>query len=311
MQAARSRRTGRPNAPVQIVRLRPVAGIAPATYLTALYGSAVVALLFITLVLPGLRFSGTVVEFSSSPPGATVFVDGRFTGVTPVTAPVTAGERAVTLTKKHFVPEELQLEVGGRILLSWPFPRRDVQHVELVLADPETLLHDALLDLAHNPRIPGIVTAAAADLTVQGSSAEHGERLLRNALLLVEDEAGLADLLAAHARLAGGAPLSAAGLQHLVHDAAHLAGESPGLPLWLAALLPEAAREALLSSPWYAAAVQHYRQLDAPRSPAGRSGDAVADTVTAAGMVFRRIPAGTFIMGDSRRLTTMQGWSSK
>ena len=226
-------------------------------------------------------------------------------GVTPVAARVAAGERSLTFAKDHFVPEELHVEVGGRILLSWPLPRRDAQHVELALDDPEGLLRSALLDLARNPHIPGVVTTAAADLGPQDASREQGERLLRNALLLVEDESGLAALLTAHARLAGGAPLSAAALQRLLRAAAHLAGENPGLPVWLAALLPEAPRQALLQSPWYDAVVQGYRRLDASRSPAGSSGDAITETVTAAGMVFRRIPAGSFVMGDARRLTTM------
>ncbi len=307
MHAPRARNIALPNPADHRVRLRPVAGIAPGIYLTVLYGCAVAALLFATLVLPGLRWSGSIVEFTSAPAGATVLVDGRFAGLTPLAVRVAAGQRSVTVAKDYFRPRELSLEVGGRIFLSWPLPRRDAQHLALSLADAEGLLRHALVDLARNPSIVAILTDAADDLAVAAQpSPELGDRLLRNAVLLIEDEAGLAALLAAHARLAGGAPPSAAGLQRLVRDLGRVAADSPRLPLWLAALLPEEPRAELLASDWYGAVVEQGRRLGAAQPAAAEPRESPADTVTAAGMVFRRIPAGTFVMGDARRLTTMQ-----
>ena len=118
------------------VRLRPIAGVAPGTYLTLLYGVALVALLFLVAVYPGLRFNGSLLTFSSSPPGAAVYLDGRFAGTTPVTTRAAAGRRTVLLSKEHFQPREEQLEVGGRLLLSWPFPRRASHHLALRIEDP-------------------------------------------------------------------------------------------------------------------------------------------------------------------------------
>jgi formylglycine-generating enzyme required for sulfatase activity len=303
MHARRARNTPRPNPADHRVRLRPFAGVAPGAYLTVLYGCAVAALLFVTLVLPGLRWSGSVLEITSTPAGAAVSVDGQFAGVTPLTVRVAAGPRAVSVSKDYFEPQELALEVGGRIFLSWPLPRREQRHVELPVADPDGLLRHALLDLSRNPAIDRILTDAVDDLTLAGQpAAELGDRLLRSAMLLIEDEDGLAALLAAHARLAGGAPLSAAWLQQLVRDLGELGDDAPRLPFWLAALLPPEPRTALLASDWYGAAVEQDRLLAAPPPAAAAPTDAPADTVTAAGMVFHRIPAGTFVMGDARRL---------
>ena len=307
MHAPRARNPTLPNAADHRVRLRPVAGIAPGIYLTVLYGCAVAALLFATLVLPGLRWSGSLIEFTSAPAGATVSVDGRFAGVTPLAVRVAAGQRSVTVAKDYFGPQERSLEVGGRIFLSWPFPRREKRHLELPLSNPEGLLRHALLDLARNPSIARVLTDAAGDLAVGAEpTADRGDWLLRNAVPLIEDEAGLAALLAAHARLAGGAPPSAVGLQRLVRDLGRLAAESPRLPLWLAALLPEEPRAKLTASDWYDAAVEQGRSLAAAQPAAAQPFESPADTVTAAGMVFHRIPAGTFVMGDARRLTSVQ-----
>ena len=307
MHARRARNTKLPNAADHRVRLRTVAGIAPGIYLTVLYGCALAALLFATLVVPGLRWSGSVIEFTSTPAGATVSVDGQFAGVTPLEVRVAAGSRSVTVAKDYFQPQELSLEVGGRILLSWPIPRRDAQHVELPLGDPAGLLRDALLDLSRNPSVTGIVAAAAGDLAHAAEpSAELTDRLLRNATLLIEDEAGLAALLTAHTTLSGGAPLSAAGLQRLVRDLGRFAGDSPRLPLWLAALLPPEPRAELIASDWYGTAVERSRRLAAAQPEADPPPESPSDTVTVADMVFRRIPAGTFVMGDGRRLASLQ-----
>ena len=303
MPARRARTTTVPNADDHRVRLRSVAGVAPGAYLTVLYGCAVAALLFATLVLPGLRWSGSVIEFTSTPTGATVSVDGRFAGVTPLSVRVAQGARTVTVEKEHFHPQELSLEVGGRILLSWPFPRRDARHTALPLADPEGLLRRALLDLSRTPTITATLTDAAGDLATTADRAPHlDDRLLRGGVLLIEDEAGLAALFAAHTRLAGGAPLSAAGLQRLVHDLARLADDTPRLPLWLAALLPAEPGAKVIASDWYGAAVEQARRLAVGAPSASAPTDSPGETVTVAGMVFHPLPAGTFVMGDTRRL---------
>lgn len=306
--------------PDQTVRLRPVAGVAPGTYLTGLYGAVLLALLFCVAVLPGLRFNGALVTVSSSPPGAAVYVDGRFAGTTPVTTRVAAGRHTLALAKEHFQPRNEAVEVGGRLFLSWPFPRRESHHLALHLQDPAAAAQAALLDLARSPGIGRILTDAAADLagvaTADGTSGAAGTgggvagALLHNAMLLIEDPAGLAALLSAHGLLsAGGAPLSPAGLQRLLRDAARLDGDYPGLPLWFAALLPRAAAEALAAAPWYRSAVRRYRAAVAagggPAPPTEAAATPPPPVIEAAGMVFRRVPAGSFVMGDSARLARL------
>lgn len=297
--------------PDQAVRLRPVAGVAPGTYLTWLYGAALLALLFLATVVPGLRFNGALVTVSSSPPGAAVSVDGRFAGTTPVTTRVAAGRHTLTLSKDFFQPRDEAVEVGGRVFLSWPFPRRERRHLALQLQDPAALAQAALLDLAQSPGIGRIVTDAAADLAgaeAAGAVGGAAGALLHNAMLLIEDPPGLAALLSARGLLAGGAPLSPAGLQRLLRDAARLDRDYPGLPLWFAALLPRAAAAELAAAPWYRNAVRQYRAHAAAEggpAPASAAAAPPPAVVEAAGMVFRRVPAGSYVMGDSARLARL------
>lgn len=293
--------------PDHAVRLRPLAGVAPGIYLTWLYGAALLALLFFAAIFPGLRFNGALVAVSSSPPGAAVYVDGRFAGTTPVTTRVTAGRHTLRLSKDHFQPREEAVEVGGRVFLSWPFPRRESRHLTLQLQDPAALTQAALLDLARNPGIARIIIDAATDLASSASPPELGAAFLHNAMSLIESQAGLAALLSAHGLLAaGGAPHSPLGLQRLLRDVARLAADHPRLPLWLAALLPEAAAGELAATSWYRAVVQRHRAAAgaAVSAPAGAVSPALppAPVIEAAGMVFHRVPAGSYVMGDSARL---------
>ena len=289
------------------VRLRPLAGVAPGIYLTWLYGAAALALLFFAAIFPGLRFNGALVAVSSSPPGAAVYVDGRFAGTTPLTTRVAAGRHTLRLSKDHFQPREEPVEVGGRVFLSWPFPRRESRHLTLQLEDPAALMQAALLDLARNPGIGRIIIDAAADLAGSAAPPDLGAAFLHNAMLLIESQSGLAALLSAHGLLtAGGAPRSPLGLQRLLRDVARLAADYPRLPLWLAALLPEAAAGELAATSWYHAVVQRHRAAAgaALSPPAGAAAPATppAPVIEAAGMVFHRVPAGSYVMGDSARL---------
>ena len=288
------------------VRLRPVAGVAPGIYLTGLYGAALLALLFFAALFPGLRFNGALVSVTSTPPGAALYLDGRFAGTTPVTTRMTAGRHTLALVKDHFHAREEAVEVGGRVFLSWPFPRRESRHWALQIQDPAAAAQAALLDLARNPGMARIITDAAADLAGTAAAQDLGGALLRNAMQLIEDQAGLGALLAARSALAaGGPPLSPLGVQRLLRDLARLDGEYPRLPLWFAALLPRAAAGELAASSWYHAAVQRHRAAAAAAAGAEAAAAPATPVIEAAGMVFRRIPAASYVMGDAARLARL------
>ena len=314
-QSARagSRPSDTPEPNTTTVKLRPVAGLAPTTYLPILYAAAVLGVLFLVLVLPGLRSSGSLVTFSSTPGGAAVEIDGRFAGTTPVTARVAAGSHTVTFSKTHFHAHDAVVEVGGRLLFSAFAARRASYHAALQVADAAAAVDAALLDLAHSPRIARIITDAAGDLTAPDVDPAAVQRFLRNALYLVEDDAGLAALVAAHTRAAAaGGLLSPLGLQQTLHRFAQLAAEYPTWPLWLSALLSSAEVQRLAESPAFGRFMEHYvgdlqrsaAALSAAPAPAQQS---AAEAIEVAGLRFLPIPAGAYLMGDVSRTNGSAG----
>ena len=64
--------------PEDIVSLKPLFGIRPGVYLTALYGAVCAGILFFALVYPGLANPGAVLSLRSEPSGAAVRIDGVY-----------------------------------------------------------------------------------------------------------------------------------------------------------------------------------------------------------------------------------------
>ena len=56
------------------VKLKPVLGIRPPVYLIAIYSLLLAGILFLLLFYPGIRRPGSRVAFTSTPPGAAVYV---------------------------------------------------------------------------------------------------------------------------------------------------------------------------------------------------------------------------------------------
>ncbi len=287
------------------VKLRPVAGIPPATWVPVLHGVGLLLVLFLLLVLPGLRFNGSLVTFSSSPAGARVEVDGRFVGNTPATTRLAAGTRRVTLTRTWFQAHETVFEVRGRLLLSLIAPRRAAFHASLQLGDPEAAVDAALLELARSPRLVRIITEAADDLAGPPPQPEAAQRFLHNALYLVEDSAGVAALFGAQVRFAAvGGPVSPLALQQAVRQLARGAAEYPTWPLWIGALLPAADTRLLLESASFAAFVERQARAAAPDTVEGEpaaAGPSARAVIEVVGLRFHSIPGGTYVMGDAAR----------
>ncbi len=155
------------------VRLGPVAGIQPRIYLPAAYGLAAVLLLFLLLVLPGVRKHGSYLVFEGRPEKSAVYVDEAYRGSTGQSIYLSSGEHSIRIGHEGFSPETMTIKVGGQLVGSLFFPRHEKVVYSLVAADGEVYLRSAFTDyaswsLAGKPsalyQIPFVLSEAAAAL---------------------------------------------------------------------------------------------------------------------------------------------------
>jgi gamma-glutamyl hercynylcysteine S-oxide synthase len=295
-----------PDAADVSVRLKPILGIRPGTYLTVLYVLVLLLLVFFLLFSPGLRHRGAYYRIDTFPDKATVTVDGVYAGSTPCTIFLRNGDRAVEISKPYYQTVTIQEKVAGRVFATLlVMDRRSITRT-LVLGDAPSLLSWALRDFQKNPQIPSIVSDAA--LAAFGATdLRPFHDFLDAARLFVTEESQLRELLLAHARVASrGAALGPGSYVSLLQAAISSWQELDNSPAWLMLILSRANETRLASTPWitqhlaaYKTAVaRYYAPSEAPpaSSPAGMS---------VGGMAFRAVPSGTLVMGKDDTLESI------
>ena len=160
------------------VRLRPIGGLSPRSYLPAIYAAAALVLLFLFLVLPGMRKNGSYLVFEGNPGKSAVFVDDSYRGSTDRSIFLPSGSYSVRIGHEGFAPETRTLKVGGRLFGSLFFPAKLRVPYKLAVDKPEKHLRSAfnefaLWSLAGKPsalyQIPLVLSDAAA--AVAGTTA--------------------------------------------------------------------------------------------------------------------------------------------
>jgi iron(II)-dependent oxidoreductase len=289
------------------VRLKPVFGIPPGTYLTVLYALIVLAVLFLLLFYPGIRRRGTYVSVQSFPPAAVVQVDGVYAGATPCTVLVAPGAHTLRLEKPFFRTREFSDDFGGRVFGTlFVKPRRQLSF-DLDVQDPDALLEFALTDFAANPHIPEIITD-----TVQAGfqAAGPAERAiyydyLDNVKYFVTNKLQFSRLLAASTRLAAGGKLLTPGaLIELAGTWTDLLERYDNLLFWLLLSLPEETSREVTRSAWFEQYLARYRQAGGEEGPPAPVRGTPVDV---GGLRFRPVPGGVLQQGvtDADTLTPL------
>jgi gamma-glutamyl hercynylcysteine S-oxide synthase len=130
------------------VRLHPIAGISPRSYLPAFYAALIVVLLFLLLVLPGIRKNGSYLAFEGKPGKSAVYVDDSFKGSTDQKIFLPSGTCSVRIAHEGFSSETQTLKVGGKLFGSLFFPGRLRVKYNLAADKPEAYLRSAFDDYA-------------------------------------------------------------------------------------------------------------------------------------------------------------------
>lgn len=294
------------------VRFRPVFGVSPRTYVPVAYGALLAVVLFFVLVYPGLRHNGTRITFTSTPPGASVVVDGVRVGATPVTAFVEKGSPTVEVRKPYFEESRSVIDVGGRLFASLLFPRRETRAFSLELADSSALLSDASLrfsrwSLVGRPsaqyQFPLVVAPAIEDLVSSGKdlSTREIDQFLLSAAASTRSDVQLRDIARATALSRGaGGVFGSRRLVDTLRAFADVAEGRPASVLWFAGATSEVPGYAeYRDSGFFAEALESYTteliaQTLRTDSAASRVDPAY---LSVAGVEFAFVPGGTFVFG--------------
>jgi formylglycine-generating enzyme required for sulfatase activity len=297
---------------IESVRLGPVFGISPETYVPALLAAALLVVLFLVLVYPGLRENGAQVSFVTVPEGASVHVDGTRVGATPLEVFVERGTRSVTFKRPFFDDYTTEVEIPGRVVGSLIAPARTEVRAELVSKNIGALAAEAarrfnrwaLVGEANAQyQFDPVLSDAVLDLTAarQAGNTEADDlarKLLAHALRDVDSEALLTDYLRA-VSFAEGSGSVFGGIQAaaVMSRIAAAVEANPALAYLVAAALPEDLSEDFRSTGWYEEATQTLVTTMLTATEEGGPQVGTVSTVEVAGHTFIEIPGRTFVMG--------------
>ncbi len=105
------------------VKLKPIFGLNPPIYLTIVYVSLFLIILFVVGFLPGIITSGKRVTFTSPVAFSTIYVDSTYIGTTPVTTFLEPGKHEITYSYKDVGQVDETIEVSHPLFLTWLIPR--------------------------------------------------------------------------------------------------------------------------------------------------------------------------------------------
>ena len=295
------------------VKLRPLFGMEPGTYLTVLYSFILLLIVFLVLFLPGIRNYGSEVTFYTVPGGADVYVDGRYLDGSPAAAFVSAGEHEFTLEKQFYQSRSFTARIGGRLFGSLFFPKRTVLARGLVLEDPHGYAAAGYRDfsswsLVHDPhtryQLPPILSTTVENIFVSRReyAGEVGRGLVEASLGFSSNETALRDLVRAASLVeTEGRSLLPQTIPALLDEITRYQSGHPGFAQWLETQLDDAKSREITGTEWFAAVTGEF-----PADPVstGESGG-TGRFASAAGLPFVYVPAG------SRRVSPYDGAPEK
>ncbi|MDR1375145.1 MAG: SUMF1/EgtB/PvdO family nonheme iron enzyme [Treponema sp.] len=262
--------------PEDRVHLKPLLGIRPGVYLAVLYGFIILIILFMLFLYPGISRPGSILVLNSEPLGAAVRIDGITMGTAPCEIFAPRGKRSIEFILPGFVPYKTETEIGGRLVGSLFFPRREQLRVELKTEDPVKVLAAAASDyaawsFAGEPtaayQIPLCLSEGAyrAGPAADRNIHEQMDAVLRGAARFTVTRAGGRDLLRAKFLLdSGGLSPSPLGFMESAGNILTYVSETPGAALLIGELLagngprqaePAPEKGLFLESDWFREAV--------------------------------------------------------
>jgi len=290
------------------IKLKPILGINPGVYLTALYSFILLLIIFILLFYPGIKNPGAAVIVKTEPAGAAVRIDGVYMGVSGKTIFVPKGAREIEVVMPGFETQSAVHKIPGRIFASRFFPIRYETAFSLKTNDVQAALALYAADFAawtfagepsERWQIPMSLSEGAYRVGAQqAGNEERLQSILTAASRFTVTRASARDLLRAKFLLDNnGSPPSPVSLLGSVSDILKFLSENPGSAQWLGELIPGETGDAIEKSAWYANTAYSIRNTQTGTGQRGQQ-------ITVAGLEFTGIPAnqnngtGAFYIGS-------------
>jgi len=282
------------------VKLKPFLGLRPGVYLSIIYLTVLLAILFFLFVLPGLTNPGAVLVLKSEPSGAAIRVDDIYMGSSGDRIFVPNGRHTLEAVLPGFQSERADIEIKGRIFGSFFFPSLVPVEFNLKTGDPSAVFAQAAADFAEwtfgpEPSVSWQVPLSLSEGAYRAGAENNPlfEEYLQAAARFTVTRAALRDLIRAKMLLdSGGLSPSPAGLLSSISEILVFLSKNPGSAEWLSGLLPPESAVVVENSAWYRN--ERNASISPPQRPAldGRR-------LELAGLSFTGIAGGTFQDGSA------------
>lgn len=288
------------------VRLKPIFGIKPGAYLTALYGILILFLLFFVLFYKGLRDQGTFLRVTTFPPGAAINVDGNYAGSSPCEVLVKKGMRRITASKPFFRTEVLEDRFRGPIFGTLIVRPRRKWNLTLEVENFRGLVVQGIQDFSANPHVPEIlVDTVLAGYMAQQSSHDDLYDFLDKAKYFISSPIQIRDFIYATSALdANVRILTPTSLLASIEKIIHIKEKYENFPFWLAFILPEEMSKKVTKSDWFADFTTDYISWYSGAMKNVQNQAALASSVggpsySVQGVRFHAVPDGSLIQGNA------------
>ncbi|MDH7483008.1 MAG: formylglycine-generating enzyme family protein [Spirochaetales bacterium] len=193
------------------VRLPPIAGLQPRTWLPVLYALLIALVLFLVLILPGLRHRGAYLSCRGYPAAAAVFEGEHYLGDTSTPFFIPRGEHLLSFRKQGFSNLDLKVTVPGPVFATLIFRPSVAVTYSLDPESPTSVLNPSFAEfldwsLSGNPskvyQIPRPLTDGVLDLVsaanpVSIQSGAMSQQILRVGMAASTNPASARDALGA------------------------------------------------------------------------------------------------------------------
>jgi len=241
------------------VKFKPIYGIRPGVYLTALYVIILLLILFFLLLLPGIKNPGAVLIVKTEPAGAAVRIDGVYMGTAGSKIPVKKGTHTVEAVMPGFESQSAVHEIPARRFGSLFFPLRYKVEFTLKTPDPVAAFAYYASDYAEWTFAGEPTASWQVPMSLSEGAYRTGNLLIndmREILLAAANfavtKAAVRDLIRAKILLdnGGNAP-SPVALVNSISDIFAFLSKNPGAAKWLSQVLPREQASVIEASKWF------------------------------------------------------------